>query len=322
MELINSIVVLQPGMYILRHPKNGLPPLTVGRAPGLAGSSARFEVLGTKRTQGTILRDGSDCIVMHVIDGAVELLVTAYVERAGAMVPALKIDRIGLDGDSASVAAPVPVPPPAAPQPAVPQPAAPQPAAARPQPKAIEIGPRGLSLIGHIERTGDLVVAEGLDLGQPAADLRLEGFQIMWPDRPDGVELSYGIVIEGAGAMPSVSTGKFCGSRGEARRITEVTFALTGEQARRFALEGAAYFSGGFKVPVASGIALSGPSGLEHLVALNLRTVPVSVAQQAAPNPWDASPRTKIFKAPAAPRKAKAPGGAAEPKKTGKASKG
>jgi hypothetical protein len=261
-------------MYILRHPKQGLAPLSVARAPG---GSGKLNLIATDGTDGAVLRDGSDCIVLHVSGAPVELLVTAFLAQAGDAIPPLRVDQIALD----------------------PAPSAQPASGARP----IAIGAQGISLIGHIERTGDVVAGLGQVLGEPASDLRLEGFQAMWPDRPDGVDLAYGITVEGAGAMPIVKTGKFCGTKGQARRITEVTFALVGPQAPRYAIEGTAYFTGGFQLPVSSGIALSGPSGLEHLTALSLRAVPAA-AQAGNDNPWQESPRTQVFKAdsPAAPK--------------------
>jgi hypothetical protein len=289
MEILSSLFTLQPGMFILRHPKGGLPPLSVSRAPGNASTSGKLELLSTPSSHGSVLRDGADCIVMLVTQAPVELVVSAYMTNPGAVVPALKIDQIGLDAPSAAPAL-----------------AAPK-AVSSPVNKTIEISPTGISIIGHIQSLGDVVVSDGQQLGDPAMDLRLEGFQIMWPNRPKEVDLVYGVSLEGSGATPLVKTGQFCGTRQEARRITEVSFALVGPDAHQFQLEGTAYFSGGFKTPVQSGMALSGPSGLEHLTSICLTAVPATPTQQvsAAPkNAWDESPRTKVFKAKAAPTKA------------------
>ena len=294
MNIISSTILLKPGMYILRHPQGGQAPISVSRAPGGRGSQGKLESVATPATQGSILRDGGDCIVMHVSGAPVEILVSAFLPHAGATVPALKIDQVGLTQPAGGLP----------PTPAVPAAAA-KPAAPRP----IQIADKGVSIIGHIERTGDAVVGEGATLGSPATTLRLEGFQVMWPDRPQGVDLAYGIAVEGMGATPVVQTGKFVGTRGKALRITEVTFALVGPQARAFALEGTAYFTGGFQMPLVSGMAVSGPSGLEHLTALKLRVVPSMPTAKLA-NPWDESPKTKVFKSKA-PAAAKTPAGKA-----------
>ena len=279
MEIKNSIVTLQPGMYILRHPKGGAAPLSVSRAPDSGASGGKLATIATQKTNGTVLRDGADCIVMHITEAPVDILVTAFLPDARAATPALKIDQIGLDAEAAP-------------------PIFAAPAASTPRTGNIEISDKGISIIGHIERTGDVLAGEGQRVGQPASDLRLEGFQVMWPDRPEGVDLAYSVALEGIGVTPIVSTGTFCGSKGEARRITEVTFALIGSGADKFSLEGTAYFSGGFQVPVSSGMALSGPSGLEHLTALVLSTAPAAAvpAKRKTKNPWDESPQTKVFK--------------------------
>lgn len=281
MEIITSLVTLQPGIHILRHPKRNLPPLSVSRAPDSAGNTGQIEILSTPMTHGTILRDGRDCIVVHVIEAPVALLVAAYLEHAGATVPALRIDQVGLDaGQEQSVTT-------------VPDKAS----------RSIEISGKGVSIIGHIERTGDVVASEGQSLGDPSSSLRLEGFQVMWPDRPEGVDIAYGIAVEGSGVTPIVSTGKFCGTKGEARRISEVTFALIGPNAKEYQLNGAAHFSGGFQVPVSSGMALSGPSGLEHLTSISLCVLPATQTQKKEKDAWGESARTKVFKAKTTPQK-------------------
>ena len=121
----------------------------------------------------------------------------------------------------------------------------------------------------------------------------------MWPDKPAGLDLTYGLTREGGASPPMVGVGQVCGTRTMARRITEVTFALTGAQADRYQLDGVAHFSGGFQTPIVSGLTLSGPSGLEHLTSISLRAIPAVNTPQRKPNPWNDSPRTQVFKAPA-----------------------
>lgn len=324
MKITTSIVVLKPGMYVLRHPKGGLPALTVTRAPGTAASNGKLETLFTPETHGTILRDGADCIVMHVTLAPVELAVSAYLSDATMAVPSLRVDQIALDPATpaparapvapaaavplaAPATAPAAIPAgaaPAVPAPAVAAPAlapvarpAAAPAAAQAAPRRIQIGSKGISVIAHIERTGDVVAGQGAAAGDPAQGLRVEGFQIMWPDRPAGLDLAYRISVEGIGQLPAVTTGKFCGTRGQARRITELSFTLVGPEAAHYALEGTAWFTGGFQLPVSSGATLGGPSGLEHLTALSLKAVPANAKTGTADNPWVESAATKVFRA-------------------------
>ena len=314
MKITATTIVLKPGMYVLRHPKGGLPALTVTRAPGTAASNGKLETLCTPNTHGSILRDGADCIVMHVSVAPVELAVSAYLPDATATAPSLRVDEIALDsGAPASAAAPArvtvaptaapiaepppaPTPPPipaSAPKPAVPAPAS----ASQSAQRRIQIGSKGISVIAHIERTGDVVGTEGTAVGDPAKNLRVEGFQVMWPDRPAGLDLAYRISVEGMGQMPAVTTGKFCGTRGQARRITDLSFTLVGPEAANYALEGTAWFTGGFQLPVSSGATLGGPSGLEHLTALSLKAIPANAKTGIAGNPWVESAATKVFRA-------------------------
>ncbi len=277
-EIKNSIVTLQPGIYILRHSKEGgRGAISVSRAAIRAFDAGKIETLSTPKTQGSLLRDGADCIVMQVSEGSVDLLVTAYLTQSNAAEPLLKIDKVSLDAEMPQIPAPV--------------------QAVAPSTPAFEISNKGLSIIGHIERTGDVLASGDQCLGEPTSNLRLEGFQIMWPDRPEGIDLGYSVSLEGVGATPMVNTGKFCGTRNEAKRINEVMFILIGAKATQFQLKGTAYFSGGFQVPVSSGMALTGPSGLEHLTAISLGIEPSISPKKATTNPWDESPRTQVFKA-------------------------
>lgn len=278
MEITNSVILLQPGIYILRHPNDGQPPMTISRAPGDPAHNGRIEAIWTPGTMGATLRDGSDCIVMHVQDAPAELLVSAFVQTPGkGALPALRIDKINLDAPALPTEAPPPPPTDAAPPDAA------------PAEQKFAVSETGVSLVGHIERVGDAVATDGQLLGDPDGDLRLEGFIAVWPDRPQGIDLAYNAVVEGLGLTATAGTGHYCGSKGESRRITEVTFALIGAGAAQFALEGSAYYSGGFSAPIRSGVTVKGPED-GHLTALRLNVVPV-----AAENPWEQAPRAKVF---------------------------
>jgi hypothetical protein len=286
MDIASSVVLISPGMYILRYPKGAVAPLSISRAPSPTHSKnniGKIEILATPGTQGSILRNGADCIVIQVTQGPVELMISALLQ-ANDLVPTIRIDQIALDLEASSE-------PPVESSPQY----SPSAQANHPDPFVIE--PNGISLIGHIESRGDVLVSEGETLGEPTSPNRLEGFQLMWPDRPEGVDLAYGIVVEGMGAMPVVKTGNFCGTRGAAKRITEVTFALVGPQAKQYQLEGLAHFSGGFKLPLASGMPLGGPSGVEHLIALSVSALPRKAGK--VENPWAESSKAKVFKSKA-----------------------
>jgi hypothetical protein len=291
-HISSSSINLNPGAYILRHPGNGLAPLALARSPSAVNNDGKLQTIATAGDLGMLLRDASDCVMLLVSGGPVELLVSACLERPDSPMPKLRLDRVALEAMAAAPAAPA-------------MPAAPVPQPTPVAPGPITISPHGISLIGHIQSVGDKVAAMGEFLGDPKSNLRLEGFQAAWPDRPAGVDLSYGVTIEGHAPTANVVSGKFCGTRNEARRITEVRFDLVGPQANAWRLEGSAHFSGGYQMPLVPGMALTGPSGSEHLTALNLRAVPSATPGKAA-SAWDASARTTVFKAAQAAPKRKA----------------
>jgi hypothetical protein len=242
--------------------------LSISRAAGKAEHNGQIQAIYTPGTDGGVLRNGSDAIVMQVLGAPVELLVTAYLEKAGATVPVVKIDRVQLDGGGESVS---------------------------PQ-KSIQVPPKGITLIGHVERKGDLAATPGKVLGDPKGEMRLEGFQVEWPDKPDDVDLIYSARVEGAGTTPTVAAGHFCGTRNAAKRLVGLTLTLTGAKAASYQLQGKAYFSGGYEVDISSGAALSGPSGVEHLTAFGLEVVPIN--PKSSKGAWEPSSRTKVFRKP------------------------
>jgi hypothetical protein len=268
-RISNSVVTFHTGMYLLRHPGSSFAPISVSRTPGNGSAAGVVQRLGTPGTDGEVLRTAADCIAIVVSGGSVDLLVSAFLAKPDDAVPQLRVDRVALGELQQAV---LPIAPSAATKPALPASTAAAPAAVS---KPIRIGPHGISLIGHLGTLGDAVAAEGELLGDMETG-RLEGFQVMWPDHPQGVDLAYRIGVEGGGLSAIVQTGKFVGTRGKGQRITEVSFALVGPQAKRYILEGNAYFSGGFSTPVVTGTTLSGPSGMEHLTALRVRAQPVA----------------------------------------------
>lgn len=286
-----SIVSLQPGLYLIRHPGIGLPPVTLSRSPFGAGS---VKSLSTDASGEMVLRGPSDCVVVHICDAPANLLVAAYGGVPGVAPPSLRIDRVALDqaAPPAALAAPAPAPAPAQ--------------------VSVAVERDGLLLVAHIERTGDVVAVPGELLGSMEGMKRVEGFQVEWVGRPEGVDVAYATEVEGHGRMPVVTTGHFSGTRQSARRVTGVVFNLVGPKAGSYMLEGTAYFSGGFAMPISAasqGMTISGPSGSEHLIGLRIEALPKPASKRAAPRKgvWDDAEKTKVFSAKtAAPKRGSA----------------
>lgn len=128
-----------------------------------------------------------------------------------------------------------------------------------------------LRMVGHVERQGDLAIDTPAWLGKSKSKARIEGFSVLWPGRPYGIDLSYGVSVLGRGRQPDSLTGGFVGTRGEAAPIDAVTFDLVGDRASSFELSVEAAFSDGSVVgPLAAPADLSGPTGREYLVGLKV----------------------------------------------------
>lgn len=281
MNITNTILTLKPGIHILRHPKGETATFVIARAPGGDG---KMQSLYTPNTNGNVLSNGSDCIVLLVTESDIQLMINSILEAGQTSIPRLRVDQVTLDEDQLHAAIIG-----SGETQTIPE------IAKSPQPRTFNVSATGISLIGHIETIGDVLASPLGILGNPNNSLRLEGFQIVWPDKPIGVEITYSVGIEGLGLMPPSNIGSFAGTRGEARRINEIVIGLTGENLNDLSLSGTAYFSGGFEAPIANNLRISGPSGLEHLVALELN-VASKLVDKIKLNPWQNETSTKTFK--------------------------
>lgn len=274
MNITNTILSLKPGLYIIRHTGGDNPPLSLTRTPA---STGKLQSLSSRGDHELTLSSTAEALVLNVLDGNIELLVTAY---GGRSTPTLRVDQIALDapGNAPTQSAEPPSAPQTSPSVAIPE--------------------DGLLIAAHVERQGDVLAAPGSLLGQKEGLQRIEGFQLEWLGRPEGVDIAYCAQIEGQGYLPLVKSGNFSGTRHAAQRITGLMFQLTGQNASQHLLSGHAYFSGGFALPITSGTYLSGPSGAEHLIGLAIKTekIPEASVKNATSNMWEASKNTKVFK--------------------------
>lgn len=275
MNISNTIISLKPGLYIVRHTGGDNPPLSLTRTPASIG---KLQGLSTRGDHELVLNSTAEALVLNVLGGDIELLVTGY---GGQQTPALKIDQVALDAHGNN---PLPQ-------------AAETPSATETSP-SVAITQDGLLIAAHVERQGDVLAAPGDLLGQTEGLQRIEGFQLEWIGRPEEVDIAYCTQVEGQGYLPLIKSGNFSGTRNAAQRITGLMFQLTGQNASQHLLSGHAYFSGGFALPITSGTYLSGPSGAEHLIGLAIKTekIPEASIKNATSNMWEASKNTKVFK--------------------------
>lgn len=274
LHISSRLAVLASGLYVARFGSSSadetLNCIMLNSSPVGRGTIDFFPGEGVSRN--TLIKTG-DCIVLRVKGEQAGLLITQFSTAAKPLPVELHLDRI-------DQVKPATKPGEAAGQ-------VPSKAADLPQPHTI--------LSGHIERAGDVTVEHGW-LGAPDSTRRIEGFSIAVSELPEGITLAYSC-RSGRNAEPSVGTaGQFVGTRRQARPITAVAFALSGEGATAFELVGQVVFAASPPLTLTAGKELTGPNGTEQLVALQLEIRP-RVTQVTPPaSPWNDPSRTHIFK--------------------------
>ncbi|MCK2097705.1 hypothetical protein [Thauera aromatica] len=121
-------------------------------------------------------------------------------------------------------------------------------------------------------------------------------FSVDLADFLPGLVLAYSC-RSGKGAEPDVGTnGHFVGTRRQAKPITSVAFSLSGERAADFELVGQVVFAASPPLAILSAKELTGPTGAEPLVALNLEIRPTATQASPPASPWSDMSRTQVFK--------------------------
>lgn len=155
-----------------------------------------------------------------------------------------------------------------------------------------------IEILAHVARRGDVLVQAGQWICGPQLPMAIEGLELRWKNRPQGVDIVSRATINARGlrTLAEQSIGSFLGTRGRAAPITALTLALVGPASEDFSLACDALFLG---LPIISttgkSCILSGTAGNEPLVGLRLSVV--SAADQAARHTLDFL-RTKTTEAP------------------------
>lgn len=151
-------------------------------------------------------------------------------------------------------------------------------------PAATNDAAAGFSVLAHVARRGDVSAAGGDWICGPDAPLALEGLQLSWPEKPEGVDVLTAAVINmrGRKVQPPARIGQFVGTRQKAAPIVGLTFNVTGALAHLYSLQVEALFLGGAVVRK-SGlfIEVAGDTGLEPLVGLKINLVEQAAATDA-----------------------------------------
>lgn len=257
LKITSRVTLLEPGMYIFRYASQPAAERSVyialQQAPLGKGVIDFFPAEGVSKNMLTKL---GDCVIGRVKGGVTTVLITEYYLADLEIDPVdLRIDRI--DTSQAIMRNFLP---------------------AAPQPEAVTLSKTApinaiLKLTGHIEKVGDIAVTDQC-LGDETGQARLEGFSIIWDNKPHGVDLAYTSTIAGAGPSQKVLTGSFTGARNKAAALIAVGFSLTGPDRGSYELTGYAVFVGTGKQAIVTEQMIFGPSGSEPLVALQISITP------------------------------------------------
>ncbi|MBA1180345.1 cell wall-binding repeat 2 family protein [Pseudomonas psychrotolerans] len=255
------LLTLEPGMYIVRYASQDTAeePCLISLQPAPIGKSSVDFFPGETVVRNTLSRLG-DTLIVRVKNGAGTLLITEY-QRADLPVRQvdLRVDRIDTSVDiirseqqrSAPVVAS----------------------------KALEVAARAerhgspvvLKLIGHVQAQGDVTANEWV--GNIDQEARLEGFAVVWPNKPQGVDIAYSCKVADV-LQPAVLSGNFSGSRGKRAPITAVAMALVGPRRAEYVLDAQAVFAGCPPQDLVDGQEVTAQQGQAKLVALHVSITP------------------------------------------------
>jgi hypothetical protein len=147
--------------------------------------------------------------------------------------------------------------------------------------------PNRITVLGHVARRGDVLVATGEWLGGPEFPARIEGIEIRWPDMPRDLQLEYSVVVGGPTLRKSsvCRVSEFAGTKGRAVPIVRLALALSGATASSYRIKADCLFLGGQMISESGQkVALSGPTGKEPLVGFRLWIEAIAGLNLSAPS--------------------------------------
>ena len=161
-----------------------------------------------------------------------------------------------------------------------------------------------LRIVGHVAGIGDVTARADEWVAGPSAPARIEGLSIVWPGKPDDLDIRYCVRLARPHAVSGrmMELGAYAGTRGRALPIVGIRFEMSGPAAASFRLVSEAAFLG---APIArtSGkqIEMSGPTGREPLVGFRLRLDEIDIPLQPVLTPAARSQgRVRVFRSRAA----------------------
>ena len=140
-----------------------------------------------------------------------------------------------------------------------------------------------VEILAHVARRGDVLVRSGQWICGPQLPMAIEGLEIRWNNKPQGLDIISRATINAGGlrTLAEKPIGSFQGTRGRAAPITALTLSLVGNGSDDFSLACDALFLGLSVMSVhGRSCILMGATGQEPLVGLRLSVV--SAVDQAA----------------------------------------
>jgi hypothetical protein len=163
-----------------------------------------------------------------------------------------------------------------------------------------------LKIIGHVAGIGDVTTGADEWVAGPSTPARIEGLSIVWPGKPDDLDIRYCVRLARPHAVSGrmMGLGAYAGTRGRALPIVGIRLEISGPAASSFRLVSEAAFLG---APIArtSGkqIEMSGPTGREPLVGFRLRLDEIDIPLQPVLTPMTTAKsqgRVRVFRSRAA----------------------
>lgn len=130
----------------------------------------------------------------------------------------------------------------------------------------------GLEILAHVSHRGDTISRHGEWICGPDLPMPIEGIEIQWPNKPEGLELFYSVASGRRNQhRREIPLGQFAGTRGKSAPLLGLNLGIKGARARDFELRCDVMFLGSPIVTKhGSELTFSGPTGREPLVGFRL----------------------------------------------------
>jgi len=156
-----------------------------------------------------------------------------------------------------------------------------------------------ITVLMHVSRRGDVVAGPDIWVGGPEAPAQIEGIEVRWTSPIPNLDIEYQALGHSPGGQWAEWTpsGRFVGTRGQARPLVGMRFRLTQARSSDFQVQAEALFNDGTAFRKSGQqVELISPSGIVALVGLRLSVV----ADQQVASQWrgatEQHKRVRVFR--------------------------